>query len=291
LATEGQLYSIIKLAPTSYKIFYIDKKYSNKKRKICQPSKETKMLQYYLLDNFFPQFNVHATAMAYVKGKKSPLKTNALTHSAFDYSAHFDFENFFPSIYPEDLITVFKQDSCKNDIEIIKNICFMLDKSKLKLTIGAPVSPIISNIIMYKIDEILSKKAHDLGGVYTRYADDIWFSANTQKDCKEFQHFLNEQIEKNSTPKLKINEKKTYFYKENEPRRVTGLIISSEREIKVSRSLKRHLRSLIFRSIETPLNPKEVSVLKGYMAFLKDNEPDYVNTLFIKYGETLNKFY
>lgn len=288
---KEQLDSIINLAPNSYKIFYIDKKYNNKKRRICQPSKETKMLQYYLLDNFFSNFAIHPAAMAYVKGLQSPLKTNALTHSNFQYSVHLDFENFFPSIVPEDLMNVIGNKFTKEDIKIIKKVCFILVKSRLNLTIGAPVSPIISNIVMYNLDELLTKKSQEIGGVYTRYADDILFSSNNDKDCEVFKKYLVELIKETSSPKLKINEKKTYFYHKNEPRRITGLIVSSYGEVKTPRSQKRVLRSLIHKSTTISLSSSETNILKGHMAFIKDNEPEYINTLFMKYGKALKKFY
>ncbi len=284
-----QLRTIINLAPTSYKVFYINKQNNRGRRKICQPSKETKMFQYCLLDVFFPQFPIHPAAAGYVKGEKSPLKKNADKHAKFEYSAHFDFTDFFPSIVPYDLERALLRGMSlsKEDIALLNKICFIWNKTGYNLTIGAPISPIISNIVMYEIDAKLSDIAQEFRGVYTRYADDIWFSANKSEYCTEFQARLYEIVEQSKSPNLSINESKTRFYRKGEPRIVTGLVITKEGIVSAPRMKKRYVRSLIHKSSHTRLEIEELKFLKGYLAFLKDNDPDYTRRLFMKYGKTL----
>ena len=47
------------------------------------------------------------------------------------------------------------------------------------LSIGAPTSPIVSNIIMYDLDTLFVEEATRCQAVYTRYADDITISADS----------------------------------------------------------------------------------------------------------------
>ena len=185
--SKETLIKLIHLSATSYKKYKIPKKNGRGMRQICQPSKETKMLQYYLLDNVFATMPIHPSAFGYVKGKASPLRKNAEMHRSYKYSVHLDYTDFFPSIVPSDLLdTPNFEGFTSEDKEIIEKICFMSDKDDLCLTIGAPVSPIISNIVMYEIDVDFDHCANDFGGVYTRYADDLWYSSNNQDSCKSF---------------------------------------------------------------------------------------------------------
>jgi RNA-directed DNA polymerase len=140
---------------------------------------------------------------------------------------------------------------------------------------------------MYEIDAKLSDIAQEFRGVYTRYADDIWFSANKSEYCTEFQARLYEIVEQSKSPNLSINESKTRFYRKGEPRIVTGLVITKEGIVSAPRMKKRYVRSLIHKSSHTRLEIEELKFLKGYLAFLKDNDPDYTRRLFMKYGKTL----
>jgi hypothetical protein len=281
------LKSLIKSAPTSYRIYTIKKKNGHGTRLICHPSRETKMLQYFFLDSYFSQFKIHDAAKGYKKGEKSPLLKNALAHVNFDYSIHLDFKNFFPSIVPKDVeqIVAQKYDLTSEDKNIIRNVCFICTKGQYTLTIGAPVSPIISNIIMYDIDETLQQYAQSTNGSYTRYADDLWYSSNNDEDCRNFLEKVRKIIETSEHPKLSLNEKKTRFYKSSRPRYITGLLVTENREIKVPRSKKRYVRSLINK---TELTNEEQKFLHGYISFIMDNEPLYVNKLILRYGA---KFY
>ena len=85
---------IDKKCNNSYYIYKIEKKNSNGKRKIFHPSKKIKSIQYLLTNLIFNKIRIHDNAMAYVKGKKNPLRKNALKHSKFRYNIKVDFKNF-----------------------------------------------------------------------------------------------------------------------------------------------------------------------------------------------------
>src|SRR5690606_5965066 len=50
------------------------------------------------------------------------------------------------------------------------------DQRVLRLSIGAPSSPIVSNLLMFEFDKIVTSEADRRGIRYTRYADDMTFS-------------------------------------------------------------------------------------------------------------------
>ncbi|MBR7437195.1 reverse transcriptase domain-containing protein, partial [Klebsiella pneumoniae] len=70
----------------------------------------------------------------------------------------------------------------ETDVFVIENLFFwkLRRSSPLRLSIGAPSSPKISNVVMYFFDEKMTKKCAALGITYSRYADDLTFSTKVK---------------------------------------------------------------------------------------------------------------
>ena len=122
------------------------------------------------------------------------------------------------------------------------------------------------------------------GGSYTRYADDLTYSNNNKNMCYRFLDCVREGFKESDYPKLKVNEDKTYLSSRCSRRVVTGLVICPDGEIKVGRDKKRFIRKLCFDYINGTLSNEDKNKLRGYLAYLSDVEPTYLNNLFIKYG-------
>jgi len=285
------LNNVVTDAPISYKMYYKEKR-NGGMRQIFHPAKETKLLQYGIIDLFLSKFAIHEYAMAYKLGLKKPLYNNAIIHAPYKYSLHIDFREFFPSILPEDLLKVIRENEIlldKTDERIIRNVLFIRYKGKNFLSIGAPASPIISNIVMFNLDKLLCDEAkNEFNGVYSRYADDIWFSANDIEASNKYYAWIKRVVERNKSPKLEINEKKTLFCSRKKSRTITGLRITPDGNVVIPREKKRILRSLILNRINSNTSEKQNAYINGYLAFLHDVEPDYYNSLIIKYGEKLS---
>ena len=65
---------------------------------------------------------------------------------------------------------------------------------------------------------------------------------------------------------------------------MTGLTITPRQEVVVPRKTKRYIRSLLRKYIAGAMKPEEKRSLAGYLAFLNDCEPRYINNLVLKYG-------
>jgi len=55
---------------------------------------------------------------------------------------------------------------------------------------GAPTSPTLSNLVMYKLDKRLDRLANSLELNYSRYADDLAFSGNEHRDWRFFEPLI-----------------------------------------------------------------------------------------------------
>jgi len=214
--TEAKLLEISRKAPLTYKHFTIPKR-NGGFRSIHHPSGETKNIQYALMNIVLNKLPIHKCAMGFIPNKQSPLLKNATLHSKFKYTIRLDIFNFFPSITFDDFYTVLSKkynNISKPEKEFLKNSLFIINKFKKSvLAIGAPSSPIISNIIMYYLDKKINALGRKISSsfVYTRYADDLIFSTNIKRACREFYQKVEALLKQTNSPNLKINFKKKKY--------------------------------------------------------------------------------
>ncbi|MCX6121993.1 MAG: retron St85 family RNA-directed DNA polymerase [Ignavibacteriales bacterium] len=293
---RNEVLDIVNKAQTSYKKYNIRKKRGGT-RIIHHPSKQTKAIQHALMETVLSKLPIHECAYAYRREFRSPLRRNAEKHSLFSYSIRIDFKDFFPSIKPNDLFSVIDKNSSMeldtSNKECLTKALFVKSKDKKQgLAVGAPSSPLISNIVMYDLDQEIQKIAGSISrnNAYTRYADDLVFSTNNKGDCRKFYNKVKSLIKKTQSPRLIIKEDKTVYLSRGTRRMVTGITITPDQHISLGRRRKRYIKKLIFDYKNNKIEPKIKSYLEGFIAHILDVEPDYYNKLVIKYGgETLDR--
>src|SRR5262249_21273688 len=145
---------IIETAPARYCVYAISKR-GGGTRIIAQPSREVKEIQRYILQQKLSAFPIHVRAMAYVRSRN--IYHNALEHVASGPVLKLDFQDFFHSIKVRDWER-FARAHPNNSIDISElrlysKILFWGQKRKsivpCCLSIGAPTSPALSNVILY----------------------------------------------------------------------------------------------------------------------------------------------
>jgi RNA-directed DNA polymerase len=152
------------------------------------------------------------------------------------------------------------------------------------LSIGAPTSPMLSNLLLYDLDVELSSLATKLHVAYTRYADDITVSGATLADVVEFERLARKTVKQLRSPRLKFNETKRGLYLKGQRRLVTGLVVTPTESISIGRERKRLISSLLHRSLLGQLDAARRSYLKGMLGFCLANEPTFVERMRLKYG-------
>ncbi|MDS0527612.1 retron St85 family RNA-directed DNA polymerase [Clostridium sp. SHJSY1] len=256
---------------TAYKKYRIPKKKGGY-RTIYHPSKELKLLQYWLVKRIFSKFPISKCSTAYSKGNS--IKKNALIHKNSNYMLHLDITNFFESIshYHLDRILrkIDKIDS--TDMDLIKRIVFYKGEY---LVIGSVASPIISNCIMYDIDEeIINKCIRGRNLIYTRYADDIIISSKEyigENIIKDIKAILDEN-------KFVLNEQKTYFMNKKSKRAVTGIVIdNNNNSLSIGSKKYREVKRVIYSFLVK--NQGNRDNILGSLAFIKDIDIKKYNNL------------
>jgi RNA-directed DNA polymerase len=274
--------SIVVSASHHYKSYEIAKR-DGGRRLIHQPSNQLKSIQKWLLRNVIGKLPMHPAAQAYQPG--STILQNASAHIESRFLLRMDFVDFFPSLTADD-IRLYAGRMKANfagwttvDVDMLaKLVC-----RDGRLTIGAPTSPSLSNALCYFLDEALTSLSVKNGCVYTRYADDLFFSTTLPNVLKKVAEEVRDIAESIDLPEgLHINATKTRNSSKRGARRVTGITLGSDGKAYVPRKYKRLIRSLIHRL--SSLDPVARVRLSGLIAFVIGLEPQTLNRLITKYG-------
>lgn len=260
LASEGALLAYLGLAAGElrkiwwfregmYTRFQIAKAGGNN-RSISAPNDRLKYLQRQLaklLDLLYP---VRNSVHGFVLGKS--VKTNAAAHLRKRYILNVDLKNFFPSITEGRVKGLLEAVGLDDRVaSIVARLC--CENSQLPL--GAPTSPVLSNMVCFRMDRQMLAFAKGARCTYTRYADDITFSGH-QPMMALFEgapppagRFSPDLL----APSLSnlflqngftINADKAHYADRHSRRMVTGLKINEV--VNVDRSFVRNLRSALF---------------------------------------------
>jgi len=260
-------------------------------RLISQPALEVKVVQRALVAVLLRELPVHQAATAYMPGSR--LVDNVLPHANAGPILKLDLKDFFPSIVKEDWVIYCKQRGLLDDDEIDLTSSILFQKVKggrrLRLAIGAPSSPILSNILMFDFDEAVTRAVGGDRVVYTRYADDMTFSAPRTGFINTVVKSVFKIVRETKSPSLWINNDKTTYVTKKYHRVVTGLTLSNDGKVTIGRSRKRQIRAAVHRASEGKLDGGQMQQLAGWLAFVKSAEPGFISVLERGYGDQLIK--
>lgn len=283
----GDVNRIISSAPRRYKTYPIAKR-TGGTRIIAQPSRELKAIQRYIVSTKLGSLPVHAAAMAYVE--KRSILDNANAHRENRVILKLDFTDFFPSILVKDWSRyVRKQEAARGmrgDLQTYEKLLFWGQGTSTPkcLSIGAPSSPLLSNILLYDIDCKMQALADERQIVYTRYADDITVSAASIEQISSFESAARKLIKQTKSPALCFNDAKRGLYLKGQRRMVTGLIITPTAEISIGRERKRLISSMLHHVALNTVTSEDRAYLKGLLGFCIATEPGFVGRMRLKYG-------
>ena len=285
---------LVRMAPTRYRTYTIPKKEPGKTRLIAEPPREIKALQRWFAETHLSRLPLHRAATAYRPG--SSIVKNASAHQASAFLLTMDFEDFFPSLRPRDLRHAIARSGTLSfssaELKQLDNLLFwkpagLAGLTGLRLSSGAPSSPAISNIVLYELDQLISDICRKKRVRYTRYADDLTFSARSEKALLETFAEVGRLIRKTRMPRLRVNADKTVFSSRSSRREVTGLTLTPQGHLSIGRDRKSQIRDQIDRFRRGRLDGPASRKLAGLIAFARDVEPGFVDRLTRKHGDDL----
>ena len=284
--TQHDISRIVRNAPQRYKVFTIPKR-NGGLRLVEQPARELKDLQYMLMEVLLQNFPVHDAAKAYRPG--TSIRNNAEVHARSSAILKMDFVDFFHSVKARDFhshcATLGVKLSSEDKI-FCQQVLFRRGKDgQLRLSIGAPSSPMISNTIVFEMDRLIAELCQRDGVSYSRYADDLTFSGNDTKALLSLRTQIPKLLAGLSYPKLYLNNEKTVLVSKKHRRSVTGIILTNDGSVSIGRDKKRKIRAAVHSYLQGKLQGDEVGILRGQLAYCKSVEPSYIARLERKYGQ------
>ncbi len=200
-----------------YRNFKIRKK-NGGSREVSSPRTYLKVILRYINTHLFSGLRVHNSVHSYRSGRSSI--TNAKEHIGKKFVLNIDLENYFSSISSRKIISVLRDNGFSRYGSILLASLCTLDGV---LPQGAPTSPLISNVILFRIDGSMFKYCKKRSLNYTRYSDDITISGNSKEAIQKAKKRLTVMVE---GIKFKINYRKTRLMPYHKQQIVTGVVVN-----------------------------------------------------------------
>lgn len=274
------LYSLSKKTDRYYKIKYIPKRNVGR-RQISIPSYTLRIVQKWILVNILNKLTPSDQAMAFRRGKEYGTKQNANCHLETLYGLSIDLRDFFPSISARKVFTVFS-DIGYNDFAatLLTNLCTLNGF----LPQGSPCSPSIANLVALTLDHRLFGLCRKRGIIFTRYADDMYFSCDNKVLLLRNAPIIKRIIEDEG---FCINEEKVHYHVPSNRKRITGITVARSKinkaiELKAPKAMKRRIRAEIFQCIVTGDYETQPHIIGeiSYVSFIqKENEQSYMDSI------------
>jgi RNA-directed DNA polymerase len=243
-----------------YRITAIPKRHGGV-RQLAVPSRQLRYMQVRILRWILEKEPVSSYAAAYVKDRG--LRENAAPHVGKRYLLKLDIRDFFGSIrFAQVQSAAFSQPHFPTQTgALLTALCCC----RGVLPQGAPTSPALSNLVMRPFDDAMGSWCAARGIAYTRYCDDMAFSA----DIPLYGAYQTAKTMLRSMG-FSLNEEKTRFVTHAGRQSVTGLTVNEK--ISVNRGYKRRLRQEVHYVLRFGL--AEQILHRGLTKFLMGGLPN-----------------
>jgi Reverse transcriptase (RNA-dependent DNA polymerase) len=195
-----------------------------------------------------------------------------------------DIQDFFPSITAE---------MVRRSMEVVlgmgAEVCALLASLVTfegSLPLGPSTSPLISNLVMWRVDQDVEEWARRRSWHYTRYADDMTFSASSPLNPEGLDRIIAEHG-------FRLNERKTRRAKHGQYLFTTGLSLSDGGHARLPKAYKKSLRRdahfLQKFGIEDQAEMFDATEnyqwqrFRGRLLYAHSVEPEYVERLRARY--------
>jgi RNA-directed DNA polymerase len=261
-------------AITTHYVYFEVAKRSGGTRLLSAPHARLGKAQRWILDSILARLDVTSHAHGFVAGRSTV--TNARAHVGKDLVINLDLEQFFPTItFPRvrglfaslgyspaaaSLLALLVTESPRVKV-LHDGQAYWVAAGDRALPQGACTSPAISNLVARKLDRRLAGAAARLGWTYTRYADDLTFSASGAA-ATQMALMMSRVRAIVRDEGFAINEAKGRVSRSARRQQVTGIVVNDK--LGVPREELRRIRAILHRAKTT-----------GLAAQNRDGHPDF----------------
>lgn len=227
-------------------------------RTLWIPDEATMKLQRTLLATVFSGLRPHPAATGFVPGKS--IVDNARPHVGQRVLLKIDIVDFFPATQSQRVTSYLQRVGWSRGAAklLTRLVCHQNG-----LPQGAPTSPLLSNVVNYKLDVNFDRIASRFKGNYTRYADDITFSfpKDHPRKLRGITLYTRKVLKKLG---YRIQWKKVRYLRAHQRQTVTGLNVNSI--VSLPRELRRKLRAARHRMRHGQEATWTAEQLQGWLA-------------------------
>ena len=294
---------------THYTRFKIPKR-SGGERLISAPMPRLKKIQRWILENVLDRLEPHPAAHGFRRHRS--IVTNAEPHLQSDVVVNMDLADFFPTVTYKRVKGLFRSMGYSEAVATILGLlCTEPDTAPVELDgetyhvalgqrllpQGAPTSPAVTNLICRQLDRRLDGHARKLQYSFTRYADDLTFSASGPA-AQQVGRLLRRVCWTVDQEGFAVHPDKTRVLRKARRQAVTGITVNEKPG--VERATLRRFRALLFQIEEDGPEGKHWGVggaelmwsIHGYASFVNMVDPargrallERVRPLMQKYGK------
>lgn len=245
-------------SPVTHYIRFTIPKRSGGTRTLFAPHADLAAAQQWIFENILTKVSVHEAAHGFVPGRSTV--SNAAAHVGRQVVINADLTDFFPTItFPRvrglfqllgyspaaaTVLALLCTESPRRTV-VYAGKPFHVATGPRGLPQGACTSPALSNLAARRLDSRLAGIARKLGWIYSRYADDLTFSASGEPTQKigyllaRLRHIAQDEG-------FAVNEKKTRVLRQSDSQNVTGIVVNHRPG--VPRDVVRRLRAILHRA-------------------------------------------
>ena len=276
--------------PKPHYVYFEIPKRSGGKRLLAAPQPKLAKAQEWVLHSVLEKLATEAPAHGFIKGRSTV--TCAAPHVGRDVVVNQDLSDFFPTIGFGRIRGVFRRLGYSPAVAtVLALLCTESPRTPVlfeglrhyvavgprALPQGACTSPALSNQVARKLDRRLAGMATRHGFAYTRYADDLTFSAARGKReevamlLARIRHIVEEEG-------FAVNPKKGRIQRSGKRQSVTGIVVNQKpsvprEEVRLLRSILHHAKTTGLEAQNREGIPYFESHVRGRIAYIHMVDP------------------
>lgn len=264
----GYLRRLIGRFDNPYKTFTLKKAIPGRTRTrlICVPLGDLKVLQDWIVKNILQYTSAHPASFAYHPGSRPEFA--ARIHCGCDFLLKVDIQDFFHRVTEGKVFEVFSRlgypslvafELARLTTTIASGVNPPINPTAERwptiksyqfgtegfLPQGAPTSPMLSNLVMVDLDRCFVEMAAAAGMKYTRYADDLVFSARKPRTYASVASFKRRVMKALNDAGYRPNLRKTVIRGPGARRIVLGMLVDGP-ELRLSSEFKDYLKQHLY---------------------------------------------
>jgi retron-type reverse transcriptase len=264
-------------------------------RTISSPKPKLRRAQRWVLEHIINLLAVHDAATAFRQG--ASIAHNASHHVGKAVVIRIDLKDFFPSITFRRVKGLYQSFGYNEGVSTLLSLLttesprsvLTLDGKQNYVALGARqlpqgacTSPAISNLIARKIDKRAAGLASSRGFQYSRYADDLVFSHESETAPVGF---LLDRVKRIVTEEgFTLNPGKTAVMRPSQRQAVTGVVVNtragvSRKDIRRFRAFLHQCTELGLEEMSRRLDKDAANYARGYLAFVHMVNPEQAKRL------------